>query len=109
MILNTKYRTTKVEQMDDFSIEGPILKDALDKIAKINHFLGGNALTLKGVQILIKNLPKSQEIVIVDLGCGNGDMLRLLADYATNTNLKFKLIGIDANLFTIEYAKKIIY
>lgn len=107
MTLNTKYRTTKAEQMDDFSIEGPILKDALDKIAKINHFLGGNALTLKGVQVLIKNLPKSQEIGIVDLGCGNGDMLRLLADYATKNNLKFKLIGIDANLFTIKYAEKL--
>lgn len=107
MKLSTKYRTTESEQMDDFSMEGPLLKEALDKIAKINQFLGGNALTLKGVQILIKDLPKSQEICIVDLGCGNGDMLRVLADYANANNFNFRLIGIDANSFTINYAKKL--
>jgi hypothetical protein len=33
-------------------------KDALDKIAKINQLLGGNRLTLKGVQELLNNLKK---------------------------------------------------
>jgi 2-polyprenyl-3-methyl-5-hydroxy-6-metoxy-1,4-benzoquinol methylase len=42
--------------------------------------LGGNRLTLKGVQELLNNL-KKVEIVIVDVGCGNGDMLRKLADF----------------------------
>ena len=35
MALNTKYRTDKPEIMDDFALEGEILRDALDKIAKI--------------------------------------------------------------------------
>jgi 2-polyprenyl-3-methyl-5-hydroxy-6-metoxy-1,4-benzoquinol methylase len=34
-------------------------------------------------------------------------MLRALADYATNNNLNFKLIGIDANQFTINHAKEL--
>ncbi|MBC7440851.1 MAG: methyltransferase, partial [Flavobacterium sp.] len=28
--------------MDDFALEGETLRDALDKIAKINQLLGGN-------------------------------------------------------------------
>ena len=92
--------------MDDFAMEGEILRDALDKIAKINQLLGGNQLTLKGVQELIQN-SKSKEIVIVDVGCGNGDMLRTLADFGLKNNLKFNLIGIDANNFTISHARKL--
>lgn len=107
MALNTRYRTDQSEIMDDLQMEGDILKDALDKIATINQVLGGNRLTLKGVQQLIRNIQQSQEIVILDVGCGNGDMLRRLADFALKNNLKFKLIGVDANNFTINHAIKI--
>lgn len=107
MALNTRYRTDQSEIMDDLQMEGEILKDALDKIATINQVLGGNRLTLRGVQQLIRNIQQSQEIVILDVGCGNGDMLRRLADFGLKNNLKFKLIGVDANNFTINHAIKI--
>jgi len=107
MFLNTKYRTDKIETMDDFDMEGEILRDALDKIAKINQLLGGNQLTLQGVQDLTQNISKSIEIVIVDVGCGNGDMLRTLAEFGIKNKLKFQLIGIDANSFTINHAQKL--
>lgn len=105
MLLNTKQRTDKPEIMDDFSMKGAILQDALDKIARINQLLGGNLLTLHGVEKLISKIPNEAEIVILDVGCGNGDMLRNLADYGAKRNLNFKLIGIDANDFTIQYAQ----
>jgi 2-polyprenyl-3-methyl-5-hydroxy-6-metoxy-1,4-benzoquinol methylase len=104
MKLSTKYRTEDPEIMDDFALEGEQLTDALDKIAKINQLLGGNTLTLSGVKKLISKIPKTQMITIVDLGCGNGDMLRTLEDYAARNQLSFKLIGIDANPFTVNYA-----
>ena len=37
MIINTKFRSDKTEIMDDFALEGEILREALDKIAKINQ------------------------------------------------------------------------
>lgn len=88
-------------------MEGEILRDALDKIAKINRLLGGNRLTLQGVKTLIAAIPNSETITIADVGCGNGDMLRALAEYANENNLNFKLIGIDANKFTITHAEKL--
>jgi 2-polyprenyl-3-methyl-5-hydroxy-6-metoxy-1,4-benzoquinol methylase len=104
MGINTKYRTEQAEIMDNFSLEGEILRDALDKIAKINQLLGGNSLTLLGVKTLLKNVLADAEITIVDIGCGNGDMLRKLADFGLQHNFKLKLIGIDANNFTINHA-----
>ncbi|NGY37795.1 methyltransferase domain-containing protein [Flavobacterium sp. XN-5] len=104
MMLNTKYRTDASEIMDDFALEGEVLREALDKIAKINQLLGGNKLTLLGVQELIARNPKTTEFTIVDVGCGNGDMLRTLAEYGVQHHLKFKLIGVDANKFTVNHA-----
>lgn len=107
MFKNTKNRTTQSEIMDDFALEGEILRDALDKIASINQLLGGNKLTLEGVKTILKKHQVEETITILDVGCGNGDMLRTLADYADNTMLKFNLIGIDANQFTIRHAEKL--
>lgn len=105
MSINTKYRSDAPEIMDDFQLEGKILEDALTKIAKINHFLGGNKLTLQGLKLLLKNCDTTREIKIVDVGCGNGDMLRYIANYGNKKNYNFKLIGIDANKFTIQCAE----
>lgn len=104
MLINTKNRTDNPEIMDDFALESDTLKEALDKIAQINQFLGGNQLTLKGVQKLLKNVSSSSLITIVDVGCGNGDMLRRLADFGFQNNLNLELIGVDANKFTVNYA-----
>lgn len=88
-------------------MEGEILRDALDKIASINQLLGGNKVTLAGVKTLIASKPSDQVIRITDIGCGNGDMLRALADYAKKQGLNFILKGIDANKFTIRHAQSL--
>ena len=106
MALDTTYRTDLEESMDDFSMDNAGLVTALDDIARINQFLGGNAVTLDGVKTLIKEFPKDQVITIIDFGCGSGDMLRMLSKYGKDHNLNFKLIGIDANEATIRHAEK---
>ncbi|MBB6236070.1 2-polyprenyl-3-methyl-5-hydroxy-6-metoxy-1,4-benzoquinol methylase [Pedobacter sp. AK013] len=107
MPVDTTYRSTAPEIMDDFAMEGEILRDALDKIANINQLLGGNKVTRAGVKILIASKPSDQVIRITDMGCGNGDMLRTLADYAKKQGLHFILKGIDANQFTINHAQSL--
>lgn len=104
MLVNTQHRTNNPEIMDDFALEGDALKVALDKIAQINRLLGGNQLTLKGVEKLLKKESYLSPIKIVDVGCGNGDMLRKLADFGLQNNLNLELIGVDANNFTVNYA-----
>ena len=106
MAIDTTYRTQETEIMDDFMLHGEELRDALDQIARINTLLGGNKLTLQGVKELLKNADKSKPIVIADIGCDNGDMLRMLSKYGRKNNINFKLLGVDANPFTIKYAKK---
>ena len=104
MSINTTYRTDTSEIMDDFTLEGEVLREALDKIASINRLLGGNNITLQGIKELLKQIPKSKVITIVDIGCGNGDMLRVLDEFGKKKGYTFNLIGIDANDFTIKHA-----
>ena len=104
--INTTYRSDAIEIMDDLSMRGDVLTDTLIKLDSINKWLGGNAITLNGIKKLIKNHPKKKTLTIVDLGCGSGDMLRNIADFGKSKGYTFKLIGIDANEFIIEHAKK---
>ncbi len=103
-LVNTTYRTDEEEIMDDFSIDGPLLNDALDKLATINKLLGGNRVTLNGLKILLKTQPKDKTITIVDLGCGGGDILRAIANYGKKEGYNFQLIGVDANKNATDYA-----
>lgn len=107
LLVSTKYRSEKEEIMDDFNYNGPILYDALDKLAKINQWLGGNKVTLNGLKKVLKNHPKEETITIIDLGCGGGDILRQVSSFGKKKGYNFNLIGIDANRNTINYANKL--
>lgn len=107
MFISTKYRSTENEIMDDFSMKGEMLRKTLDQIAAINNRLGGNNVTISGLKQVLKNKPAGTTISIIDIGCGNGNMLRAVADYGRKNNFIFKLTGIDANEYTVEYAKKL--
>jgi len=104
MFVNTQQRTLAPEIMDDFLMEGETLRNTLDQIAYINRILGGNRITLNGVRALMEDVSEGKMITIADIGCGNGDMLRSVAKLARKCNWRVRLIGIDANRFTVDYA-----
>lgn len=107
LFIDTTYRSNATEIMDDFSMKGELLRDTLDKLGKINKWLGGNHVTIDGVKQLLNNQDKAKTYTILDLGCGHGDMLRLLADYGRSHGFKFNLIGIDANEDAVAYAQEL--
>jgi len=105
--IDTKERSSQIELMDDFSVEGNLLRESLDSLANINKWLGGNFVTLNGLKKVLKGHEKSKPLTILDMGCGNGDMLRELAKFGKKASYNFTLIGIDANQHTVDYAKEL--
>ena len=105
--ISTNQRTDKEELMDDFSIGGDLLRDTLDKLENINRWLGGNKVTINGLKTILENHPKEQEITIIDIGCGHGDILRDVAKFGRKHHYKFKLFGVDANPTAIDYANEL--
>ncbi|MDN3491490.1 methyltransferase domain-containing protein [Winogradskyella bathintestinalis] len=107
IFIDTTFRSNKTEIMDDFTLKGELLRDTLDKLGNINKWLGGNQITLNGIDQLMLNQPKDKIYTIIDLGCGHGDILRLVAKYGRKHRYNFQLIGIDANEDAIAYATEL--
>lgn len=103
-------RSTQVEIMDDLDCKGEVVDQTLIELDFINKWLGGNEVTLNGFHSLfLKNIShhSKQEIIrVADLGCGSGDMLRLLATLFKRKNINAEFTGIDANPNIIAFAKK---
>ena len=95
------------EKMDDFSISGLELRRTLITLGRINKWLGGNRVTLNGMKRVLNGHPKEKPIIILDLGCGGGDILREVAVFGKQKGYSFKIIGVDANKSTLGYAKEL--
>ncbi|TFV95504.1 methyltransferase domain-containing protein [Algoriphagus kandeliae] len=103
-MISFSQRSTQKELMDDLECSGEELNQTLRELKTINRWLGGNHVTTKGIQELIKE--KGQESYkIVDIGCGGGDMLRVITDWAEMNQISIELEGVDANPNTIQLAK----
>jgi len=100
------YRTSERELMDDPEISQLDLQEALIDISKTNRMLGGNSITIKALQRLFKENPSKNNWTIVDVGCGDGEMLRLISDYFKSKSIHLNLVGIDLSSQSITLGKK---
>lgn len=100
-------RSYQVEVMDDLQSSGPVINQTLRELEIINRLLGGNPITIQGVQALLaKRKLTTQPITIADLGCGGGDILKLVARWGRKHNIPMQLTGIDANPHITAYAQQ---
>ncbi|MCX8490506.1 MAG: methyltransferase domain-containing protein [Cyclobacteriaceae bacterium] len=106
MIVNFSQRSTGIEIMDDLDCRGEVVDQTLRELDFINHWLGGNAVTLNALHSLWKATSKNHKISIADLGCGSGEMLRLIAKRAANEGRQVELIGMDANPNITSFAQR---
>ncbi|MBQ4802216.1 methyltransferase domain-containing protein [Aquimarina sp. MMG015] len=97
MLENFTNRSNEAELMDDPQVNEKDLAVALRDISRVNKLLGGNSITINSVLNKIKSKDNKSEWIITDLGCGDGQMLRQLADVFRKRGIKAKLIGIDNN------------
>lgn len=73
----------------------------------INRHLGGHEITLDGIVALIqKDAVFNHTLNIVEIGCGGGDNLRAIKEWAAYIKLPVRLTGIDINGECIDYAEE---
>jgi 2-polyprenyl-3-methyl-5-hydroxy-6-metoxy-1,4-benzoquinol methylase len=96
-------RSTLLEIMDEADIPRADIRAALLEIEGINIRLGGYGVVTEALEGLSV---KEEPITILDIGCGNGDMLRKISEWAKKKNKKVQLTGIDLNADTIEFASE---
>lgn len=92
--------------MDDLNCSGEVLHQTLRELDSINRFLGGNTVTLRGLDDLLKKTNLKGSVHVIDIGCGSGEMLKLVAQKIRITNPQSTFTGIDANANIMHYAQK---
>jgi SAM-dependent methyltransferase len=99
-------RSKEMEIMDDLGSSGKIIDQTLRELEFINTWLGGNAVTLNALSRVKRRKGLSGRIRIADLGCGGGDMLKLVNGWSQKNNVSTELLGVDANPNIVAYARK---
>lgn len=98
-------RSDEIEIMDDLNCSGEVVHQTLRELETINQLLGGNYVTINGISQLINGASKAN-IQITDLGCGSGDLLKLIRKWGIKKKFDLRLAGIDANPNITTYASK---
>jgi len=98
-------RCADTELMDDLSLNKSHLKQILFDIDSANRFLNGNNLTILAIHELIKGL-NQKSYTILDMGCGNGSMLRSVVLWARKHSILFECTGVDLNEKSLAIARE---
>lgn len=98
-------RETQAEQLDNLNLSGMTLERTLRELATINRWSGNYRCIRNGIRKFLHQHP-GQSLTIVDLGCGGGDTLIMLAKWLDRQNIPTQLIGVDGNRHSLAYAKK---
>jgi 2-polyprenyl-3-methyl-5-hydroxy-6-metoxy-1,4-benzoquinol methylase len=102
-------RSIETEIMDDLNCEGEVVTRTLKELEIINKWLGGNDVTISALEKCLNRINPAElknPLSIADLGCGGGDILKLIAQWSKRKKISFALTGVDANPNILDYARK---
>lgn len=96
-------RSYQPELLDGNDIPFSDIERNMYELDIINSYLGGHAITLKGLKQLIHG---KTEITVCEIGCGGGDNLLAIQKYCNKKNIRLRSIGIDINPDCIKIARE---
>ena len=89
-------RSTELERIDTGDYTPAEYETFLREIAFINRYFGDRRALKK---TLLREIEQkdSREFSVLDVGCGSGELLRIIADFAGSTGRVTSLTGLDLN------------
>ncbi len=93
-----------MEIMDDLNCHGEVVDQTLRELEVINRLLGGDYVTIDGIDKLIGG--SLSEFTIADCGCGGGDLAMKIVKWGRRRGMRLKVEGVDANPNIIEFARR---
>ncbi len=82
------------------------LRECLHDLAQVNRITLAYRPTVEWLNRVVQRLPGGYPLHIVDVGCGGGDMLRRIEDWAVRKRISIRLTGIDLNPLAIRAAQE---
>lgn len=82
------------ELMDDPALPEPVYRDVLADLARVNRLTLAYRPTLSFIE---RTLADRTGFTLLDVGFGQGDMLREIARWAAERGIEARLVGVDLN------------
>lgn len=89
----------------DGPVESAELADILRDLARFNGAMLGHWPVLRWLERAAAALPADKSLILLDVGCGYGDLLRAVRRWARKRGRAMTLIGIDLSPQVVEIAR----
>src|SRR6476620_3235384 len=99
-------RSYEKELLDRDDIPFADIARNMAELDTINTRLGGHAITLRGLQRIVARQPPERRLSELEIGCGGGDNLRVLRNWAVRHGRSLDLHGRDYNPSCIAFARE---
>jgi 2-polyprenyl-3-methyl-5-hydroxy-6-metoxy-1,4-benzoquinol methylase len=96
-------RALAEEQMDDPALDAGTYTQVLHGLARVNTVTMARRPTLA---FLDRAIGAHKRFTLLDVGFGDGDMLRAIAKWARRRGIEARLVGIDLNRRSVAAAKE---
>ncbi len=96
-------RATQDELMDDPALDAATYTEVLHDLAQVNTITLARRPTLN---FLERAVGKRDRFRLLDVGFGDGDMLRAIAKWADRRGIMAELVGIDLNARSVAAARE---
>lgn len=90
-------RSTEEELMNEATVSAEDYARCLRDLAVVNRVTFTHSATLRWLTRATRDLPQGGRVSILDVACGDGDLLRAISRWADRRGLQASLEGIDLN------------
>jgi 2-polyprenyl-3-methyl-5-hydroxy-6-metoxy-1,4-benzoquinol methylase len=98
-------RTDASEILDNGAYDVDELLENHRDMARVNRWLGGAQLTIRGIQRLTGHLRPGDHLTILDAGTGMADIPRAVDAWARDSGIELQSIGVDIDRATLHAAR----
>lgn len=105
MSRSLRHRAAAAELMDDFSIGGAELHEALRQLRQLNRIFVAAAPTIYGVERLWEQANNPRSLTILDVGAGSGDVNLGLLKWADGRGIDLSIQLVDITEEACEEAR----
>jgi len=98
-------RSNELEQMEAPGIAETLLVDVLGDLARTNTLTLARPATLAWLARATRRLPRGSAFSLLDVGSGQGDMLRAIWRWARRRGLEPRLTGVDLSPWSASAAE----
>src|SRR5690348_7590051 len=98
-------RSEQTEWLDRAELDGRELAPYLHDLAQLNAAMLGHWPLLRFLRRVVQ-AADGRPLIVLDVGCGYGDLLRAIRCWSRKHEVDLRLIGVDLNETTIGIARQ---